>query len=80
MRAGVQIVINPGKKCRERMSVCPSRVCPGSYSLNPGVLGAQERLEGPCGACSEQEALVFIFHVGKNSQLGLRQPRGSTCV
>lgn len=80
MRAGVQIVINTGKRCREKTSVHPSQICPGSYSSNPGVLGAQERLEGPCGVCSKQEALMFVFHTGKNSQLGLRRPRGSTCV
>lgn len=34
------------------------------------------RLEGPCRACSEPEALVFVFQRGKTSQvLRLGQPR-----
>lgn len=38
--------------------------CSGSYRSNPGVLRGM-RLEGPCRAYSEQEALVFVFCRGK---------------
>lgn len=38
------------------------------------------RLEELHGAYSEQKALVFVFHRGKTTQLGLRWPPGSMCV